>query len=95
MRDVMKKRSIHTNYELRVKIMKRYAICLMICAVYLFALSSETAQAGSFSSNMKKAAKLYQEEEYDNTLECYDNALLERPNDPVARYNRAVTLYRK
>ncbi|MFH1395581.1 MAG: tetratricopeptide repeat protein [Candidatus Omnitrophota bacterium] len=47
------------------------------------------------ASGIKKAGKLYEEENYDEAVEQYDRVLLKNPEDSFAQYNRAAALYRK
>jgi len=45
------------------------------------------ANADSVFSKIRKAEKLYQEKQYDKALETYLDVQVERPEDPLLRYN--------
>lgn len=45
------------------------------------------ADADSVFSKIRKAEKFYQEKQYDKALESYLDAQVERPEDPLLRYN--------
>ncbi|MBU0682735.1 MAG: hypothetical protein ABIH85_02845 [Candidatus Omnitrophota bacterium] len=64
------------------------AICLLVTSML-------TASLVAGASEIRKADKLYEEEKYDEALELYDKALLKKPEDSFAEYNRAAALYQK
>lgn len=51
------------------------------------ALSPVQAEAESVFSKIRKAERLYEEKQYDKALEAYLDAQVERPEDPLLRYN--------
>ncbi len=50
-------------------------------------LSPDRAEADSVFSKIRRAERLYEEKQYDKALETYLDAQVERPEDPLLRYN--------
>ena len=75
--------------------MKRRYIISAIVGILVFVVFTHGADAASVGREAKKAERFFREGKYDEALISYDRALSANPDDPVIRYNRAVTLYRK
>ncbi len=75
---------------MQLKMTKLLLWLMLVLAAGAFPLRAEVSQ-----SKLKKALKAYQQEQWDEALNAYQDALLDDPENPVLHFNIGDVLYKK
>ncbi len=68
---------------------------IFYCSLFIFILSFLVGWLGNWTRTIKTGTEAYWHQNYDAALDAFQQAIYEKPNNPISHHNLGTALYKK